>query len=144
MKEKILIFLIILGAVLLSGCMNQEQSQKVTGSNQPGMTKEIVLNETMSGRHVTIKEDDTIQIYLNENPTTGYQWNASLTKGLGIRNDTYIPDQVEQGLVGSGGKHYWLISGVEKGEQSFYAIYKRSWEPEKESNQRFSLNITVI
>jgi inhibitor of cysteine peptidase len=85
----------------------------------------------------------TITVKLQENPTTGFQWNLTTTPGLQIVKDTYVPSDTTGKLVGSGGTHIWDISTVAIGEQKIQAVNKRSWEPTSGNETAFSLTIVV-
>ncbi|HWQ67757.1 MAG TPA: protease inhibitor I42 family protein [Methanospirillum sp.] len=102
-----------------------------------GINPIFMTNETMP-------LNETISIYLKENPSTGFIWNATVTSGLHIENDTYIADPVNQGMAGSGGVHFWQIKGVAKGDHTFDAVYKRPWEPADGTENRYTRNITII
>ncbi|MFH0968598.1 MAG: protease inhibitor I42 family protein [Methanobacteriota archaeon] len=109
-----------------------------------GENSSEMVTENQTGTHETMPLNDTINIFLKENPTTGYMWNATISAGLMIENDTYVADPVKPGVVGSGGMHYWLVRGVEKGNQTFNAVYKRPWEPNTGNETQYMMNITVL
>ena len=58
-----------------------------------------------------LKQGDTFEIHLKENPTTGYIWQtfpwdfetAGLTKVLKVRSSKYEADAKAKGAVGHGG-----------------------------------------
>lgn len=156
---------LMVAVVLMAGCTGQNGTtvpeKKIPETNaeetpdltQPGGAGAAILmsenrSETIEGMqtesHETMSLNDTINIYLKENPTTGYLWNASVTEGLMIENDTYVADPVKPGIVGSGGMHYWLVKGIQKGNQTFNAIYNRPWEAETGDVTRYIMNISVI
>ena len=125
----------------------------ISGMRSPEEADEAALiegntSEPMEGMqtrlHKTMPLNDTIKVSLKENPTTGYQWNATITSGLMIENNTYVADPVKPGIVGSGGMHYWQVRGIETGNQSFDAVYKRPWETETGNEIRYTIDITVI
>lgn len=66
---------------------------------------------------------------LDENPTTGYQWDAHTTPGLQIISSTYS-NTCRPGILGCGGVRTWILKGTQKGLQQFTAYYARSWEPD--------------
>ena len=163
--------MLIIGVVLMAGCTSQKDpavSEKkgteqvnieksapgeIPGTVPPeGASAEILtgrnssasMAEMQTGSHETMPLNDTINIYLKENPTTGFMWNATVTAGLVIENDTYVADPVKPGIVGSGGMHYWLLRSIETGNQTFDAVYKRSWEPDTGNESRYTMDITVI
>ena len=79
-------------------------------------------------------------IRLDENPTTGFGWNESVTSGLTIVDSKYIPGG---NMPGAGGIHEWTIRADGKGQQQFSAIYRRSWEPITGNESKYVLNLSV-
>lgn len=77
----------------------------------------------------TYNLNQSFRIDLEENPTTGYQWQAHTTPGLQIVSSTYS-NQCRAGITGCGGVHTWILRGTQPGLQQFIASYARSWEPE--------------
>lgn len=94
-----------------------------------------------NGNMVSVREGSLIKVSLDENPTTGYSWNESVTPGLTIVDSKYVSSG--SGLMGAGGVHEWTIKAVGKGQQQFSAIYKRSWEPTTGNETTFTLKISV-
>ena len=117
------------------------EGEKNSDQTDPYMSDS--MNGTQSGSLETMALNDTRSIYLKENPTTGYVWNATVSSGLIVDEDSYVADPVKPGIVGSGGMHFWLIRGVEKGNQTFDAVYKRPWEPASVNDTRYVLNLIV-
>ncbi|MBN1166925.1 MAG: protease inhibitor I42 family protein [Methanospirillaceae archaeon] len=68
----------------------------------------------------------TTDIWLSGNPTTGFLWNATVSPGLEIVNESYAADTGDR--MGSGGDYHWTILATAPGNQTFTAIYKRPWE----------------
>lgn len=83
-------------------------------------------------------------ISLAENPTTGYEWNATVTKGLTLVSDNYQQTPGTENMTGAGGIRTWVLQGNEAGNQSFTAIYKRSWEATTGNETSFLLNINLV
>ena len=163
------VFLILIAGVLLTGCTNQggpaapekkNPESPSAAESTPGQIPKVtpptvsgvapVREEPMTptdSRNIQYPENmalnSTREIYLKENPTTGYVWNATISAGLIIESDEYQADRVTPGIVGSGGMHHWLIRGIQKGNQTFDAIYKRPWEPLEGNETRYTMNIIV-
>jgi inhibitor of cysteine peptidase len=91
--------------------------------------------------NVTVNKKILVQ--LPENPTTGYTWNVTLTNGLELLNDTYVPDKISEGMVGVGGVHEWIIQAIATGDQSFNGIYKQAWEPVSGNDTTYTLDLLV-
>ncbi len=159
--RRLVLVMLVLAAVLLAGCTGQNNkvspetksgaadiSEKDSGKNVPSDSANAEKtggDDTLqTSSQETMPLNDTINIYLKENPTTGFQWNATVTSGLRIENDTYGPDPVKPGVAGSGGMHYWLFRGIAKGNQTFDAVFMRSWEPVTGNESRYTMNIQVV
>jgi inhibitor of cysteine peptidase len=71
-----------------------------------------------------VTKNNLIYVDLDENPTTGYVWNLSATKGLTIVSDEYLPPSSTSG-VGAGGTHEWTIKPTGDGYQTITAVLKR-------------------
>ncbi len=84
--------------------------------------------------------NSTFLVMLEENPTTGHQWNVSHTDGLMILTDSYMPSN--PGLPGAGGVHVWYVRAAGHGSQSFDAAYGRAWETSAVEN--YLLNVQVL
>ncbi len=61
-----------------------------------------------NGKEISISEGTTFNIILDENPTTGYSWNTTVTSGLRVENSEYVQGG-NSGMVGAGGTHEWTI-----------------------------------
>jgi predicted secreted protein len=88
----------------------------------------IKMNSLKSGV-ATYNLGQPFTIDLDENPTTGYQWQAETTPGLVIVSSTYS-NRCPPGIQGCGGIHTWVLKGTQRGLQQFIAHYSRSWEPD--------------
>lgn len=107
-------------------------------------TPDFVFNETADNTSVEVAAGSIVQVDLRENPTTGYEWNATISEGLNLINDTYTIDPHPEGMVGVGGTHTWLLEAACEGDQNFSAIYKRPWENTTGNETNFTLALTVV
>lgn len=147
---------IVLGASLLfSGCTQAPATPPATTVPTTAMPtptqiptvqpeERMVYNESANNSTVNVTAGKEFVIELRENPTTGYMWNATVTSGLLIVNDTYAMDAAAPGMVGVGGTHSWLLKGTGTGMQQFRATYMRSWENVTGSEDRYVLNVNVV
>jgi inhibitor of cysteine peptidase len=88
-----------------------------------------------------VTKDTTFILMLDENPTTGFQWNLTHTDGLTIIDDKFIPANTS--LIGAGGIHAWEIMAIGHGSQSLNATYSRPWENATESGSQFGMNVII-
>jgi inhibitor of cysteine peptidase len=107
-----------------------------------------MITENDDGNSIDLKKGHAFYLKLNENPSTGYSWQLSLSNGLNLLSDRYYPfESAKSGknfVVGAGGFHLWKIEAAAEGGQQVTAIYKRSWEPETGREQTFKLNVRVV
>jgi inhibitor of cysteine peptidase len=113
----------------------------------PMPPRQQVVTETGNGTTISLENEETFYLRLQENPSTGYSWELNLSQGLSLVSDQYYPPEFEKGeqpLVGVGGVHLWEIKADSEGTQQVTAIYKRNWENETGEEDRFTLNVEVV
>lgn len=77
------------------------------------------------------KKGKEIELSLNGNVTTGYEWTYSVSEE-GILTETqneYLTEETE--LVGAGGVHVFSFKGEKEGKVTVTFVYSRSWEKEE-------------
>ena len=101
----------------------------------------IFVNGTSDGDILTVPASERVLVSLNENPTTGYMWNATVSKGLAVISDTYIAPNTT--LIGAGGYHEWILAPDTVGTYTFKAVYMRPWEGASSAADTFNLVIVA-
>ncbi len=109
----------------------------VEGSMAPIKTYSLSDSDSL----IVARNGEAFRVILPENPSTGYSWNMSLSDGLDIVNDRYIP--LTQQVPGRGGYHEWTIQAVKPGQQKVRGIYKRPWESLYYNETTFRLDLEV-
>lgn len=116
----------------------------VTAATTPAEEKKMVtFTEADNGKTETITKGTRFAVVLKENPTTGYMWNATVSSGLEIQSSEYQQDKAAEGMVGVGGSRTFVILTKDIGDQTFSAVYGRSWETATGDETKFDLKITV-
>ncbi len=117
----------------------------ISGCTQPaaGVKKMVTFTEADNGATGTIAQTTRFAVQLKENPTTGYQWNATLSPGLELQSSDYRVNDAPAGMVGVGGVRTWVIIAKDLGTQNFSASYRRSWEPVTGNETAYTVNIKV-
>jgi len=118
-----------------------ETTATPTATSTAAPAEEYAFNEANNNETVSLPVGSEITISLEENPTTGYEWNVTSSTGLEYVNDTYIAP--ETGLVGAGGVHVWEYIAAEEGAGEFSAIYKRPWEETIGNETTFSMAFVI-
>jgi predicted secreted protein len=137
-------------ALIACGCTTSPGGQATptpTGTPVPTTTPTQVLeglpiyNASYDGEAIAVSPGQRFAIVLDENPTTGYSWNATLSAGLVSIGEGYTPNPETVGLAGAGGIRYWIVEVPEPGFEQFSAVYMRPWEGVLPDDQTFTLNI---
>ncbi|HDQ08168.1 MAG TPA: hypothetical protein ENN44_05240 [Methanoculleus sp.] len=104
----------------------------------------ITVTEDQNGTTVPVPEGDVVRVKLEENPTTGYRWNATVSGSAVIAADTYIMSaEAYQGMVGAGGTREWFVTFPDGVGGTFDAVYTRPWEEPAEDDESFSVTFTA-
>jgi len=77
-----------------------------------------------------IAVNDSFQLELDSNPTTGYRWewtNKESVSIVGTLDNKYVSGSPAS--AGSGGKEIWKFKGLMSGIDTIILEYCRSWEP---------------
>lgn len=78
-----------------------------------------------------INKNETFEVSLTSNPTTGYSWKwikGQTSKIVDSISVVYIQDKAEPNKVGVGGNELWKFKGKEAGIDTLIFEYCRSWE----------------
>jgi inhibitor of cysteine peptidase len=110
------VVLLVVSAVLAAGACG--------GSDDGGAAEIAYIDVTDADNEGTVQAEvyDIITVSLDENPSTGYVWEATLTPGFELLSNDYIADDTsDDAPVGSGGTHVWKLRVKEAGESRFMA-----------------------
>jgi inhibitor of cysteine peptidase len=100
----------------------------------------VQITEAQNGQTVRLALNDTADVTLAENPSTGYTWalQASVGPTLEMIGTNYVPDS--PGTVGGGGKRTWTFKAVQPGTK---AVLLTNNAPSGLPMKDFSVNIQV-
>ena len=155
------IAILCFGAVLMSGCAQTGTvpvTPTPTATQAPTMASATptvqvpvpstpvstlnVYTEASNGTTVSVPANGIFVVMLQENPTTGFVWNVTVTDGLKIVNTTFIPPT--SGLMGAGGVRTWGVQAIQTGKQQFNGVYKQPFENLTGNETTFVLTVNVI
>jgi putative hemolysin/predicted secreted protein len=122
------------------GCM----SGPVVVTPTTGGKKMVTFTETDNGKTGDIAQNTRFAIQLKGNPTTGFEWNATVSPGLEIVSSDYQQDKTPREMVGVGGTVTWILVAKDLGSQKFSASYRRSWEPVTGNETAYNVTINVV
>jgi inhibitor of cysteine peptidase len=100
------------------------------------------VDESQNGIEIALQPGETLEIELNENPTTGFRWAL---ESVGVPACILVEDSYESSTVtpGAGGSHRWQFQAVQIGEGRIALRYRRPWEGQGAGTRTFSLRIRV-
>jgi len=104
------------------------------------------LTEKNNGDGINLKINDTIEIKLESNPTTGYSWFLSDkvdTAIVSVNEPVFIESEKDKELVGAGGYEIFTIKAIAEGKIDIILNYERPWEEGVEPIETFEITISV-
>lgn len=131
---------IVAAAVMVAGCTSggdPPPSLRVTAETP------LLLNKSTNGSTIAVPLNTTLTLELAENPSTGYSWNLTVTPGLRVDFDEYVPGAANAPVVGAGGIHRWELTAVAPGLQEIAGVYARPWENATADATTYSVEISV-
>ncbi|HIH69778.1 protease inhibitor I42 family protein [Methermicoccus shengliensis] len=128
MNRTMLALLVVMLALIWSGCATTTETPKT-------------LTEADNGTTLNLKLGGTLTLRLSENPTTGFSWSITTTDGLVVESDKYAPEHTDR--VGAGGAHEWVLRATKEGTQRITGIYKRPWMNTTGTEKTFELTVNV-
>jgi len=87
-----------------------------------------------------VKAQSVVTVRLDENPSTGYQWDAENIEGLEIVGDSF---ERAGDAMGTGGVRVLQFRLLEKGSYRLSIRKWRDWEGENSIIDRFYVTIVV-
>ncbi|MBI4786176.1 MAG: protease inhibitor I42 family protein [Chloroflexi bacterium] len=119
-----------LAVVFLAGC-----------TGQPG---EIEIAESNNGQTIDATRNQTININLDSNATTGYKWNlvtepdAKIVKLVSSKYNAPLTN-----LPGAGGSETWQFQATGAGTTTLKLVYFRQFEANLPRGKEFAITIVV-
>jgi predicted secreted protein len=102
----------------------------------------VRFEEDANGGEATFQMDETFEICLAENRTTGFQW-VTESKGEPVCELVSESAEAPSEPSGKGGTHHWHFRVVKAGRGTILLRYLRPWETEGHSEQTFQMHVHV-
>jgi predicted secreted protein len=104
---------------------------------------EIIITEQDQGKIIEAHQGDVIVCRLEENLTTGYEWEVEPTAGsvLELIDSTYI--QSPGIVMGRGGMRVLRFIAKSPGNQEIHLRLRRSWDSPDKALNRLDIMIQV-
>lgn len=109
------------------------------------MKKLLIITIILMGFMLTScnKNNKELKIELDSNPTTGYDWEYTLSNDIVEITKEYESKCKEKNISGCGGQDIFIVKGLKEGETTIKFIYRRSWEELTGEEKIEEVNIIV-
>jgi inhibitor of cysteine peptidase len=88
---------------------------------------------------IEVAVNETFEITLDSNPTTGYAWQARYEEGsLELVDRTFAPSS---DLIGAGGIETLTFRALKTGGTTLTLVYERAWEEEPIDTVVYQINV---
>jgi inhibitor of cysteine peptidase len=114
----------------------------ILGGCSPFGRVPVKINESDDGKTIEVASGEDVDIELNGNPTTGYQWQLEGESSPVIRQISEPEFKPATAAIGSGGKVLIKFKATNIGKAGVKLVYKRSWEKTSPS-KTFKINFNV-
>jgi inhibitor of cysteine peptidase len=136
-------FIVVVAAVVLSpGCADDGGTGVNESVDAHTLNNGTELSGQWDGSTVNASTGYYFSVRLEENPSTGYQWDLTTTDGIKIVEDKFESPENED-VVGAPGFRIWTFRIMDNGKQQIDAIYKRPRENVTGEEDTFSLTLEV-
>jgi inhibitor of cysteine peptidase len=105
--------------------------------------KSVTVGEQDANSTVSLRVGDTLEVVLEGNPTTGYQWEKESGDEAILKQAGDLEFKPDSDLPGSGGKVTLRFEAVGTGQTVLRLIYHRSFEPDVPPLETFEVTVTV-
>ena len=106
--------------------------------------RRVSVNESFSGKQVTIAAGGSLTVTLDSNATTGYSWQL-----MGISDNTVLEktnnvyEAPTSGLMGASGKEVWTFQALRAGKATVTMEYGQPWTGGQKDANNFVLTVVV-
>ena len=113
------------------------------GACQSAAGETIIINEQHTGQTIELNTGDFLEVMLNGNITTGFNWvpvpqNPELLEQVGDVQVTPASD-----LIGAPGVIVLKFKAIRAGETNLHLDYKQPWDAATAPEQTFDVTVVV-
>ena len=102
-----------------------------------------VVTDKDRGTTVQLKSGDVLEVRLNSNPTTGYEWSVNPNSTPLLKLTGQSQTEATQPGVGRPIFQIFKFQATGRGTGVLLLRYARSWEKPSASDQQFDLHVTI-
>jgi len=102
-----------------------------------------VVNEKNNGNTITMRAGGVLEVKLESNPTTGYDWSVAQVDTKVIKQEGEAEFKQDKELIGAGGITTIRMVAVSKGQTTLKLDYHRPWEKDIPPEKTYQVTIVV-
>ncbi len=106
----------------------------------PGATR---LSKTDAGKTIELRAGDKLQVVLEGNPTTGYQWQVREVDAAVLKVSGEPEYKSESSLTGAGGQYTFHFESLAPGQTVLQLIYHRPFEKNVAPIETYQVTVVV-
>lgn len=122
---------VLLAITLMAGCASAAKGDP------------IVLTGKDAGKSIEVKVGDTIQVSLEGNPTTGYNWVMAPQDPAVLEQQGEAEFKAVDESLGASGLITETFKAMKKGQTTLRLEYKRPWEKDITPEKTFEVTVVV-
>ncbi len=104
-------------------------------------TKSIAAGD--AGKTISLSVGDTLEVTLEGNPTTGYNWEAANLETSIVKQAGDVAFTPASTAIGASGQVVLRFEAVGSGETTLQLVYHRSWETGVAPLQTYEVTVQV-
>jgi len=86
---------------------------------------------------------DKIRIKLCSNPSTGFQWEYTMSEEGIIKEEDHDFEEPEGDAIGAPGMETWTFEALEKGMTEVLMAYSQPWEGGEKDEWTYTISVVV-
>ncbi len=145
MKKRLVVVVALIALVVVGGAMGWTRVGNSSGGESGG--RELVVDQSQSGKQIEAKQGDVIKIRLDSNVTTGFQWQLSANSNeavVSLADHAYVaPHGQGEPVTGAGGSEEWRFKATGAGTSDLRLEYSQPWEGGTKADSVFALTVVV-
>jgi predicted secreted protein len=135
------VFILASTAIAFGGNPDIVQSSIMAQASKPSIT--INMTQADNSKTIHVKNGETFDLRLQENPSTGFQWSVSPEQAgiVKLTQSGYEANAPQR--TGSGGHRLFTFLALKPGKTNLYLHLFRPWEGERSSVKDCKLQVEV-
>lgn len=135
--KSLILFLLLFSIIFIPSCVTSRDINIEISCDEFRENPKGIQNDF----HIEI--GDKIYVELCSNPSTGFEWDYSMSGDNAIKEEGYDYEEPDSDIVGSSGKEIWTFEAIEKGETVINMEYNQPWQGGTKGEWVYTINIVV-